>query len=761
MHILKSQINILLILLFTATLSNAATINGYVIDATSAEPLPVASVVLKGTDIGASTNLDGYFIIDYIDPGVYTLVISYIGYHSSEKEIIVYDWISDPLYLEIEPASVALEDVEVIVKKNETNIDRRSPVVSAVPIEAKIVRTMSSLAGEMDVLRALQTIPGVKASSDINSSLHVRGGSPDQTLILMDHNVVYNPSHLFGVFSTFNADAVKHIDLMKGGFPAKYGGRSGSVLGVITNEGNRRKTEGLFSIGLVSARGSIEGPLPGVNGSYAFSIRRTYMDPVLEVMRKSQDIDLPDYYFYDTNGKINLDLTDRTTLTLAGYWGNDRMDMEFGPDDSRLFMFMSWGNRTLVGRLRHALGRNMFISFNGAVSRYRSKWSISNDDVLIDKARDRLHDYSFKTDFEWHPKNHEVSSGIWISQYDILFKEENEDLVMVDVSGKSNNYAFYIQDQWRMSDFIELQPGIIAYYHDTGNHKALDPRLTVVYHWDPQLRFKVAVGRYHQFINLMTFGEIFTNFDLWIPIDESMKPAYSDQAVVGFEWDHEDELEFTLEAYYTDMNDLAFFDPMVKEGNSASDAFVQGEGYAYGSEWMLRKNKGRYTGWIGYSLSWTKRRFPESLINEGNSFYPKWDRRHDFIIVGDYKLNRKWDLSATWRYNTGQGYTEGVGIFTRRYAELSTEDFGDYGRDILYGAKNNYRFPADHRLDFTASYNHLFFGKPAKLNISIYNAYSRRSYWQHSIDEGESPQVEVTDIKLLPILPLISYEVRF
>ena len=305
---------------FLNSICIAATINGYVSDSSNGEPLPVASVVVKDSDRGASTNLDGYFVIDYIDPGVYTLIVSNLGYESIEMEVLVEAGLYDPLHIEIVRGSMKLEEVEIVVQTRSSGIERIAPVVSAVPVDSKIIRTMPSLGGEMDVLRALQTIPGVKASSDISSALHIRGGSPDQTLILMDHNAVYNPNHLFGLFSTFNADAVKHIDLMKGGFPASYGGRSGSVLEVITNEGNRKKVEGLFSIGMISARGSIEGPLGFKPGSFAASYRRTYMEPIIAMLRESGGYDLPDYYFYDGNAKVNVDLTPRTTLSLAGYW---------------------------------------------------------------------------------------------------------------------------------------------------------------------------------------------------------------------------------------------------------------------------------------------------------------------------------------------------------------------------------------------------------------------------------------------------------
>ncbi|MBM3326031.1 MAG: TonB-dependent receptor [Calditrichaeota bacterium] len=750
---------ILAIILMDFTPVYAAQVRGFVVDAASHEPLPAASVTVENTDLGATTNLDGYFVLSGLPAGRCLITVSYLGYNSLQMEVDA-DGVKAPLRISLKRKDVVLKEAVVSLKHSDAQETRKTPLVSAVPVDGQLIKTMPSMMGEMDVLRALQQIPGVKASSDLSSALHIRGGSPDQTLILMDHNVVYNPSHLFGLFSAFNADAVKHIDLIKGGFPAQYGGRSGSVLDVITNEGNRRETHGLASIGLVSARGALEGPLPKTLGSYAFSGRRTYFDPVLIALRSAK-VDVPNYFFYDANGKVNFDLTDCTTLSLAGYIGNDIMNFDFGPKDERVYFYLKWGNQTLASRLRHCLRGDMFLSVGAAVSEYHSGWGFIADGINLDEGRDRMLDKSVKTDFEYYGlPNHTFKGGAWISRYDIRFKEGNEDLTFVDVDEWTTNYSLYAQDKWRVSPFFEVQPGLRGYYHAAGDHFAVDPRLAMVYYYDPRLRLKAAVGRYSQWLNLITFGEGFSNFDLWIPVDKSMNPSHSHQAVLGFECDHENGMEFTTEGYYTRMHDIAAFNAKTDQGEVAADAFVNGEGCAYGWEVMATKKRGRLTGWVGYSLSWTKRRFPNSLINWGNWFYPQWDRRHDFIAVAMYPLSRTWDLAASWRYNTGQGYTQALGIYTTRYADMDPSDFGNYGRTILTGSKNNYRFPSDHRLDVTLSWKHLLYGKNAVLNISIFNAYSRRPFWTRWFDTNEDP-MKITDLKLLPILPLVSYEVKF
>lgn len=752
--------------LFTLMLSGLASagliIHGFIVDSSSDEPLPVANVLLEGMGRGATTNLDGYFVVDDLKPGVYRLLVSYLGYEDKIEEVVVTNQPMKPIKIELNPQAVQLQEVIVEAERNRSEEIRLSPQVSTVPLNNMTLRRLPSLAAEQDVLRTLQTIPGVKASSDISSALYVRGGSPDQTLILMDHNPVYNPAHMFGLFSTFNASAVKHLDLMKGGFPAEYGGRSGSVLEIITEEGNRKEFEGDAEIGVVSAKASIQGPLPKDRGSYFFAGRRTYLDPLLTGMRNAYDIDLPDYYFYDGNGKINLDLSNHTTLTTAGYWGLDNLDFEAGPSDSRVKMHMDWGNRTISSRLRHVVSPRLFFSTGLAVSRYESNWYTRNEEVLFEEALDRIVDYSLKTDLEYlYTGSHRFKTGIWISRYDFTLDMGNDATRWVDIDTTAYNYSWYLQDKWTITPQWEILPGVRMTYHSAGEHFRVDPRMSLMYRYDDKTRFKLSGGRYSQWIQLITFGEGFSSFDIWTPIDGSMKPSYTNQIILGFEHEPKKDLEFTFETYYTDMHDIVQFNYVSTEQSAvAADAYIFGEGKAYGFEWMLRKTAGRLSGWIGYSLSFTQRRFPGTYVNDGDWFYPKWDRRHDFIAVGYYELNDKWDLSGSWRYNTGQSYTQPLGIYTLPLAGVDPSYIDNGGRYPVYGEMNNYRYPADHRLDFTATYKHKFFGLPARLNLSVYNVYSRRAYWIRSVDTKENP-AEIVDFKLLPVLPLFSYEVRF
>ena len=731
-------------------------IRGFVIDATSAEPLPAANVVIKDTQRGASTNLDGYFVIDHLTLGEYTLHISHLGYHTTAVTITVTSKLMDPVRFELIPTTIELEDAEITVEKQDM---RRSPTVSSVPIDASTFRRMPLLAVESDVMRAVQAIPGVKTSSELSSSIYVRGGSPDQTLILLDHNVIYNPNHLFGIFSTFNADVTKQVILMKGGFPAEYGGRSGSVLEIITNEGNRREFEATASVGLVSARLAVEGPLPMNRGSFALSGRRSYVDPLVEfLLAEGIDLDVPDYYFYDTNGKLNIDLSNKSTLNLSGYWGEDDLYVDYGPEYNRTETNLSWGNSLFTGRFRQVLGRNLFLSANAAVSQYRSESSEENGGLMIAETDDKLLDYLLKIDLELLGSDtHDFKSGVALNQYDFALNVQDIGVVQADIDAVSNLYSAYLQDSWRISALFEIKPGIRAYYYDRGEYTEFDPRLACVYHYDVDMRFKIGGGRYTQFINLLNFGEGMSNYDIWVPVDETLDPSRADQIVLGFEWEPKPDLEFTAETYYTNMNNLVEYNRLsIEETETARDAFLPGgEGYAYGFECMLRRNEGKLTGWIGYSLSWIKRRFDDTYLNNGNWYFPIWDRRHDIIAVASYVLNERWEFSGSWRFHTGQGYTQLLGVYPSRYSSYG------YDRQVMYGELNNYRFPEDHRLDIAVAYHHAFWtGHLATVRFGIYNIYSHRSFWRRSVNTNKNP-VEIEDVRLLPILPMFNYEVRF
>ncbi len=754
-------LTVLLLLLCVTSAHADGAIRGFVLDKTSGEPLPVANVLVVGTERGAATNLDGYFHIPALPSGMYTLKVSYLGFNTAEFEVKVNGSETTPVNLELLPAGLSLEEVVYTQSATDDDEIRKSARVSTIPVDANTIRSLPALGAEVDVMRAMQAIPGVKASSDISSALYVRGGNSAMTLIQMDQSTVYNPSHLFGMFSTFNGDAVKHIQLMKGGFPAEYGSRAGSVLEVVTNDGNRKKNEGVVSLGIVSTKMALEGPLPKGIGSYAVSGRRTYFDGIVKALESSGVEDLPNYYFYDGNGKVNLDVTPKTTLTLGGYLGLDKLTYEFSDTDSPIEIKTHWGNKTSTARLRQVTGDHSYVTLGYSFSRYASGFAFENEGETVQEFKNRFNEHLIRTDFEYFGLvNHTIKSGIEARRYSVDVLNQTEDVVYMDIDDYAWNISHYIQDSWKIGAQWEVMPGLRWSWHEKGEQVKLEPRFSTVYHYNPQTRFKLALGRYYQWIEVVSSGDAASFLDIWMPNDGTVEPMYADQIVLGIEHDPVPGLEFTFESYYNDLHNVNEFNMAVDRGTTMKDVTFIGEGYAYGFEFMLRKKAGRLTGWLGYSLAWTKRRFPGSNVNFGNWYYPRWDRRHDFIAVGTYALSEKWDMSAQWRYNTGQGYTRAMAMYTQHLPGVKDDMFPDANRRMLYGAQNNYRFPADHRLDVTFTYNHHFFKLPAKLNMSVYNVYSRRSIWFLSYDNDTNP-VEVEKVKLLPIIPLLSYEVRF
>lgn len=741
----------------------AGVVRGFVKDKTSEEPLPAANVVLSGTQRGSSTNLDGYFHIPGVAEGQYVLIATYMGYQTGKIKINVSSEMDSLIVIKLLPSAYRGEEAVFIEDKLDESEIKLKPQVSTIAVKGDMIRQIASLAGENDVMRAMQTVPGVKSSSDLSSALYVRGSNPSMTLIQMDQSTIYNTSHMFGIFSTFNPEAVKHIELMKGAFPAEYGGRAGSVLQVVTKDGNRNEFNGNASVGVVSSRASMEGPLPNDLGSYSISGRRTYMDLVISALDKYYDIDdIPDYFFYDTNGKFNIDITDRTVLTIGAFTGRDKMDDHTETRGYGQQYKMAWGNTAAYTKLRHVLPFDAFLTASVTYSKYKATYDYYNNSDKYLSFDNGFNDLAYLLDMEYYGiKNHKIKTGLQANYYELDFGINYRDYNRASIKEDSWNTSFFLQDQWRLSANWEILPGGRFYYQTSNKKTFFDPRMSLVYFYDTNSRIKLSGGRYHQFLDLYTIGnELISFFDFWIPNDGSYDPVYADQIVVAYEIETSDGYDYTVEAYLNEFHNIHEKNERGDRGNEAGDYFLHGNGRTYGLEFMLRKNSGRWTGWIGYSLAWSKQRFPNSYLNDGDWYYPRWDRRHDFIAVTSYKLNEKWDMSATWQYMTGQGYTRIQGVYSQYNPMIDPSYFEDYGRELRPSSVNNYRLPADHRLDVTFSYNHTFFDNPAKLNICLYNVYNRRGVRQRYYDPSINP-VQQKDTKRLPILPLISYEVKF
>lgn len=731
------------------------SVNGYVKDAKTGETLISANVALLENNRGASTNTLGYFTITNISPGTYTIACSYIGYQLFKQEIVLRAGENLRLDIELQPDTFVGE--EIIVESQAEKDELKS--IGTAQVKTELIKSLPSVF-EADVFRSIQLLPGVKAASDFSSGLYIRGGSPDQTLILLDRTTVYNPSHFFGFFSTFNPDAIKDVRLFKGGYPAEYGGRLGSVLSIYNKDGNRNDMAGTVTLGMLASRAAIEGPIK--NGSYMFAARRSTLEPLLAALRQNSD-NIPSlFYFLDFNGKVNYDVSQNDKLSLAFYSGVDKVTFPFADDAE---FKLDYGNQTLSGNWTHIFNEKLFSNFVLTGSRYFNFPEFEVGGTPF-KRDNNIYDYSLKSDLEYLPnEKHQISTGIWAGVFTLNLKDrfDNQDSFSSRIHARYGSY--YIQDTWQPNDLWKIIGGTRLNYFSDGNYLRIEPRLSVEHRLAERVRLQAAYGRYNQFLTLIS-NEAFSGFDVWLTSDEGINPAYGDQFVLGAKTIPFENYGLDIEVYYRTMKDLFELDPFLPDaaGLLYEDLFRVGEGSAYGTEIMFEKQVGKLTGYIGYTLSYTWRKFPGFNVELGDDdqvarFYPpKYDRRNDVNFILNYQLSRKWKFTGAWVYATGQAYTEVLG----RYALYDSPEFGtDESNAFTVGKVNAGRLPSYHRLDVSFARKGTFFGLgESELQLQVINVYSRRNVWFQSFDFDENP-VKQDDVNLLPLVPAISYTVKF
>ena len=735
-------------------LSDNATVSGYIRDKESGETLVGATVLLVETRQGTISNKSGYYALSEIKPGSYTIVYSFLCYERKEIAVDLKKRDSRRIDVELVPEALRLE--EVVVEGDRLD-DKRQISVSRINIPIRQI-TKLRVGGEADVFRSLQYLPGVLSSSQLSSGLYIRGGSPDQTLVLLDGSAVYNPTHLFGFFSTFNPDAVKDLDLIKGGYPAEYGGRLSAVLDLVQKDGNRNEFGGTASLGLISSRVSGEGPVG--NGSWFLGARRTYID-LLTGLLESEDDPLPDYYFYDINGKISQEFGTSDKVFLSGFTSEDAMDF-----DNRAGFEGNIGisNRLLASRWTHLFSDNLFSVFNLSYSRYRNSFNASNSGFETE-VRNTIEDFTFKGNLEWFASgNWTIKGGFEVNNYLLSYLQnftgdaDSSDTGGGDASAVMNIEASdytasgFLQSNYQFSNLFSLQTGVRLNYYDLRGIMKVDPRIAARYQLQDFIAVKAAFGVYHQYFRLASLPD-FSFFDTWLPTDSTVNPSRAIHYVLGIETRPFDGYDFNVDLYYKDLAHLSELNQFQTRGSAVGDFFYDGKGEAYGIELFLQKKSGRFTGWAGYALGWVNVNFDE--LNRGQDFRPKWDRRHDFKVVAQYKLSDSWDLSATFTFQSGQSYT---GQTSRLETRLPGAESGK-GLNVpadRYGL----RLPPSHQLNLNANYHFTLFGLPASLMIDIFNVYSRRDIWFRYYDStGDVTTVE--DVRLLPILPSVALEVKF
>jgi hypothetical protein len=727
--------------------TNDAILSGYVKDSASGETIIGAKVQVRALKLGSVTNKGGYFAL-YLPSGTEHIVeVSSIGYAPATRTIRLQE--NEKKSLTILLSSAAIQGQEVVVQTDREKELREAPQVSRVSLQPAQVASLPK-AGEADLFRILQLIPGVQTISEISSGLYIRGGSPDQNLILLDGSTLYNPSHFFGFFSTFNSDAIKDVDLIKGGFPAQYGGRLSAVLNVTNKDGDLYNTNGKLSIGLISSRATIETPVG--DGAFTLSGRRTYIDLILDATGLTEELDIPSYHFFDLNGKFTQNLGDFDKLAISGYGGED--DLTLADENAASRVAIGWGNQAGSIAWTHIFANNLFSRFalNGSHYFSLSEFGLGDNSFTFDND---IRDYSLHGDLEWFSgRNNLVKTGFQLSQYEFKLNiKAGNNPPNADIDLSPIYWAGYVSDEWKPTDKIAVTMGLRLDGITASDDLGIDPRISARYILNEDITLKASYGIYHQYLKLAT-NPLFTAFDLWLPVDSTQAASVASQYVIGVATVPWEGYSLEVEAYYKDMSNLVEIRPNIVTGNSLADIFFVGSGFSYGLEFFLQRQIGDLTGWIGYTLAYNRRTFPD--INDGTTFPPIYDRRNDLNVVATYRLNDRWTVGSSFVYATGQSYSQ-----TTAYYIAYEPDYA--GKPIpIEGSKNGLRLPPYHRLDLSATYSFGLFSdtRNAEFNIDIYNVYNHRNVWIRRTEPGSNPP-KIEDIRLLPILPTFGLQVKF
>lgn len=734
-------------LLLISAPAHAATISGFVTDRTSGEFLLSANVFLSGTSLGALSNENGYYAITGIPAGSYVLVVSYIGYETHRDTLSL----GAETYLrrDVALAPTVLIGEETVVEADR-NRDERLAQPGFVALQAAVLQDLPAV-GETDLLRSLQLLPGIQASSDISSGLYIRGGGPDQTQILLDQIPLYNPSHAFGFFSIFNPEAIKDMRLHKSAYPASYGGNLGAVLDVTNRDGNRNELRGSGGVSLISMRTMIEGPLAA--GSFMVSGRRTYLEPILAYIRTRVE-DIPGYYFYDVNAKINQNLSYSDNLVLSGYFGRDDLNLETSEDN--LFN-VRWGNSALTGKWTHLFSPTLFGNFVVSGSDYASRLSANFDGTEV-LFRNSIRDFSVKGDLDYVADGeHALKGGFRGTLYRFRFSRSFNQDDQLDLRLRPYVISLYAQDQWQALPSTSMRLGLRANYYSERGRIDLEPRLSFSHRLSGGLRLKAGGGRYHQYLQLIT-TEGFSGGDFWVPLDDSVPPGKAWHFVVGASWDPAPSYRLSLESYYQRLANLVVVDNTRAVGGEetrSEEVFITGgRGFATGVEAFVERVSGRLTGWVGYTLGWTRRQFPE--LNQGAWFPPKYDRRHDLVVSANYRAGR-WTFGCNVIYATGQAFTPA----SARYELRETARSGTREDYFLPTGRNTARLLPYHRLDLSVKQDFRLFGRDLQWYLQVFNAYNHRNEWFIQYDTEDDRVATAEVVKMLPIVPTIGLNYSF
>lgn len=771
------------------------TISGYIRDKETTENLIAATVYNPPSQSGASSNDFGFYSLT-LAGGETALVFSYVGY---SPQTVWFSLTKDTVVnIELKPG--AMLDETVITSLRPGHIQEQTQM-SSVNIPISRVKALPLFLGEVDLIKALQLMPGVQSGGEGSTGLYVRGGGPDQNLILLDGVPVYNASHLFGFFSVFNADAINNMEMLKGGFPARYGGRASSVIDINMKEGNNKEFHGEGSIGLISAKLTLEGPIWKDKTSFIVSARRTYADlftqPIIDKINEGSDNKVKSaYYFYDLTAKINHRFSDKDRLFASAYMGDDKFRLQDTYETPRRDAGyesqsgLKWGNITSALRWNHIFTNRLFGNTTLTYSRFRFNTMHSFDEHYNYPGYEpasgfyrmdydsSIKDFGGKIAFDYLPApTHHIRFGASGTRH--LFEpgvtsfsetSNNVDTVIGASQIHANEWDLYIEDDYEINTRLKVNFGLhwSGFSVQNNFYHYLQPRLSARYLLDHRTALKASYSRMAQYVHLLTNSGVSLPTDLWVPTTERLKPQVSHQVAVGLSKNLGAQYELSVEAYYKTVDNALEY----REGASYfeidgywENKVLQGKGESYGIELYAEKKAGKLTGWMGYTLSWANRTF--ELLNNGKPFPYKYDRRHDLSVVAIYQPRKGVELSGAWVFGTGNAITIPTAIFNAQnpFFPLPTDFEGK-----AYGDRNGYRMAPYHRLDLNVSFIRQTRWGESRWSFGVYNVYCRRNPYYIDVEitgeynplTGEMNRKSTfTQYSLFPIIPSISYHFKF
>ncbi|MBP9185626.1 MAG: TonB-dependent receptor [Bacteroidia bacterium] len=777
--------------IFIGINANAQTISGYVRDSITGEALIGAIIKTSDSKKGTATNAKGFYKLP-LPTGNYTLIVSHLGHLNAQQNIVIA---KQNITLNFNLSSTVVSTKEAVITGQRTNVNVTSTEMSRVELTGEQVKTLPVIFGEPDVLKAITLLPGIKSGGEGGTGFYVRGGGPDQNLVLMDDAVIYNPSHLLGFLSVFNTDAVKNVEVIKGGMPANYGGRLSSILNVGLREGNDQKYVTNGGVGLISSRLMFEGPIQKGKSAFMIAGRRTYIDALVKPFL-TEEQSANGYYFYDFNAKAHFNINDKNKLVFSGYYGRDIFNFK-SPTNQLVKFQVGWGNAAASLRWFHSFHKKLYSNTILIYNRYdlNNQFDFGDNGFKLSSG---LEDWNVKQDFYYTPdKNHTIKFGGQYIYHTFTPGIATGQVGTITIDQRINKqyaheYALYAMDEFKIGKRVTINAGLRAVFftqvgpftervfNDEGiqvgdgktfedgetivTYPGLEPRLAGTFLLNSNTSVKASFTQTYQFLHLATTSGAQFPSDLWVPSSRLVKPQLAYQYAVGlFKNFNENAYETSIEAYYKPMYNQIEFKPGANLffNQNLENEMIFGQGLSYGVEFFAKKKFGQLTGWFGYTWSRSTRQFDE--LNQGKSYFFRYDRTHDLSLVASYQINKKWSGTLVFVYGTGNAATLPTSRYTYQPGFDLTENQPKFNFVDVYDKINDFRLPAYHRMDISFTYyqrkTETF---ESSWNFSIYNLYNRANpYFIYFVPDIEAQKVRAYMVYLFPILPSVAWNFKF